>query len=137
MADEEKDSDAQKRDAAVVVWEGDCLEVVRTFPKAIREDLGADIRRLQLGERPLSSRPMRSIGPGVFELRQMDDKGWYRTIYLSKVANRIYMLHSFVKKSAKTSQNDLRIATARLKAVRARLRTEKKNAQKTKPKKSE
>jgi hypothetical protein len=45
---------------AEVVWEGDCLEVVRTFPKPIREDLGADIRRLQVGVKPLNSRPMPS-----------------------------------------------------------------------------
>ncbi len=122
----------EQREEAEVVWEGDCLEVVRSFPKAIREDLGADIRRLQLGERPLSSRPMPSIGPRVFELRQMDDKGWYRVIYLGKVGNRLHMLHSFVKKSAKTSRNDLRIASSRLKAVNARLLEEKKNAKKGK-----
>ena len=99
MADKEN----ERADEADVVWEGDCLEVVRTFPKPIREDLGADIRRMQLGERPLSSRPMPSIGARVFELRQMDDKGWYRVIYLGKVGNRLHMLHAFIKKSAKTS----------------------------------
>jgi hypothetical protein len=36
------------------------------------------------------------------------------------------------KKSAKTSRNDLGIATTRLKAVHARLLEEKKNAQKRK-----
>ena len=131
MADKEAD-DVAEREEADVAWEGDCLEVVRTFPKPIREDLGADIRRLQLGARPISSRPMPSIGPRVFELRQRDDKGWYRVIYLGKVRNRLHMLHSFVKKSAKTSRNDLRIATARLKAVNARLLEEKKNDQKRK-----
>jgi phage-related protein len=53
-------------------------------------------------------------------------------IYLGKVGNRLYMLHGFVKKSAKTSRNDLRIAATRLKAVKARLLEEKKNAQKRK-----
>jgi phage-related protein len=131
MADKVHD-EADEPQEAEVVWEGDSLEVVRTFPKPIREDLGADIRRLQLGERPLSSRPMPSIGRRVYELKQRDDKGWYRVIYLSTVGNRLYMLHSFVKKSAKTSRNDVRIATARLKAVNARLLEEKKNAQKRK-----
>jgi phage-related protein len=129
---DEKDDDDDAPVEADVFWEGDCLEVVRTFPKAIREDLGADIRRLQFGRRPLSSRPMPSIGPRVFELRQRDDKGWYRVIYLGKVENRLYMLHGFVKKSAKTSRNDIRIATARLKAVNARLLEEKRNAEKRK-----
>ena len=42
------------------------------------------------------------------------------------------MLHSFVKKSAKTSRKDLSIAENRLKAVRAKLLEEKKNEQKHK-----
>jgi phage-related protein len=126
------DDENERVSEADVVWEGDCLEVVRTFPKPIREDLGADIRRMQVGERPLSSRPMTSVGARVFELRQMDDKGWYRVIYLGKVGNRLHMLHAFVKKSAKTSANDLRIASARLKAVNARLVEEKRNAKKRK-----
>lgn len=110
---------------ADVVWEGNSLEVVRTFPKAIREDLGADIRRLQLGVRPLNSRPMKSIGRRVFELRQMDKDGWYRLIYLAKVGNTLHMLHGFVKKSAKTSPKDLSIAANRLKTVLARRREER------------
>jgi len=117
---------------AEIVWEGNCLEVVRTFPKPIREDLGADIRRLQVGVKPLNSRPMPSIGKRVYELRQLDEKGWYRVIYLGKVDNRLHMLHAFVKKSAKTSRNDLQIASSRLKAVNARLLEEKRNAKKRK-----
>ncbi len=71
---------------------------------------------------------MKSIGVGVFELKQVDGAGWYRVIYLSKVGNRLHVLHSFVKKSAKTGQKDLDVASARLKAVRARLLEEKRNA---------
>lgn len=119
-------------DEAEVVWEGDCLEVVRTFPKPVREDLGADIRRLQLGEKPINSRPMPSVGQRVYELRQMDEKGWYRVIYLGKVGNRLHMLHAFLKKSAKTSRQDTQIASSRLKAVNARLLEEKRNAKKRK-----
>jgi len=127
MADKEESADEPD-----VVWEGDCLEVVRSFPKPIREDLGADIRRLQFGVRPLRSRPMPSIAQRVFELRQMDENGWYRVIYLGKVGNRLHMLHAFIKKSAKTSRNDLQVASARLKAVNARLLEEKRDAKKRK-----
>ena len=126
MADQEDVEEAE------VVWEGNCLEVVRTFSKPVREDLGADIRRLQLGEKPISSRPMPSVGQRVYELRQMDEQGWYRVIYLGKVGNRLHMLHAFTKKSAKTSRHDLQIASSRLKAVTARLLEEKRNAKKRK-----
>ena len=79
----------------------------------------------------MSSRPMPSVGQRVYELRQMDEKGWYRVIYLGKVGNRLHMLHAFMKKSAKTSRNDLQIASSRLKAVNARLLEEKRECQKT------
>lgn len=116
--------------AAKVAWEGDCLDGLRSFSKAIRQELGLDIRRLQQGKIPHDSRPMKSIGRGVFELRQRDANGWYRLIYLTKVGDTLYMLHAFTKKSAKTSRNDLAIATNRLKNVRARIAEEKKNAPK-------
>ena len=123
---------AKEQQVAAVAWEGDSREVVRTFPDGIKEELGLDIWRMQRGERPLNARPMKSIGPGVFELRQMDEAGWYRLIYLSKVGNTLHMLHAFIKKSASTSRNDLNIATNRLKVVKDRLREEKKNARKEK-----
>lgn len=123
--------DAPQQDATVI-WEGDSLEVLRDFPRAIKKGLGEDLQRMQLGEKPRDSRPMQSIGKGVFELRQIDGKGWYRVIYLKKIANRIFMLHSFVKKSAKTSPRDLNIAKSRLKDVLAMLTKEKKDAKKNK-----
>ena len=104
-----------------VAWEGDSLTVLRQFPSAVRQDLGAELRRLQLGELPLHSRPMPSIGARVFELKEQDQRSWYRVIYLAKVGNRIHVLHCFEKQSAKTSRNDILIAKERFKKVRARL----------------
>jgi phage-related protein len=103
--------------------------VLSGFPAKIRGKIGRDIMRLQLGEKPLSSRPMPSIGKGVFELRQADDRGWYRVIYLQRIANRLYVLHSLIKKSARTPANDLKIASQRLKVVRERLNQEKRDDQ--------
>ena len=89
---------------AQIAWEGDSLESLRLFPKRIREDLGAELFRLQLGIRSSNSRPMKSIGARVFELKEQDSAGWYRIVYLAKVGNTIHALHSFKKQSAKTSK---------------------------------
>jgi len=124
--------EAQPAAEAEVAWEGDSLEVVRSFPRAIRQELGLDIRRLQQGRTPHDSRRMKSIGKGVFELRQRDPGGWYRLIYLTRVGDTLYMLHAFTKKSAKTSRNDLAIAASRLKRVRLRIAEEKRDAGKKK-----
>lgn len=116
-------SENGEREAVEVIWEGDSLEVIRRFPGPVREDLGAELRRLQTGDRPLNSRPMPSIGARVYELREQDERAWYRVIYLAKIGNRIYILHCFEKKSAKTGRSDLALAKARLKQVLARLRS--------------
>jgi len=73
---------------AELVWEGDCLEVLRTFPVKVRQGFGEDIERVRVGVRPLDSESMASVGKGVFELRQRDPDGWYRVIYLSRVDTR-------------------------------------------------
>ncbi len=64
---------------------------------------------------------MSSIRAGVYELREADERTWYRVIYLSKVGNAIYVLHCFEKASRKTSRRDLEVACQRLKKVRQRL----------------
>ena len=111
---------------ATVIWEGNSRTVTQSFPVAVRRGLGQELFRVQLGAKPLDSRPMQSIGAGVFELRQADRNGWYRVVYVRRVGNRVFVLHSFVKKSAKTPAKDLKIAKDRLKAVDARLAEEKK-----------
>ncbi len=121
-------SDEKEKDVeTVVVWEGDSREILRSFPLTVRRGLGEDLYRVQLGQRPLDSKPMRSIGQGVFELRQADDNGWYRVIYFTKIRARVFVLHSFVKKSAKTPPRDLGIAIQRLKAVQALVAEEKRS----------
>ncbi len=106
--------------AAEIAWEGNSLEVIRSFPTGVRADLGMELRRLQFGELPLNSRPMKSIGPRVYEIREQDERAWYRVIYLAKVGHRIHVLHCFEKQSAKTRQNDLQVAKGRLNKVLAR-----------------
>ena len=85
-----------------VVREGDSLDEIRRFPSPVKQDFGAELRRLQKGDRPLHSRPMRSMGARVYELKEQDERAWYRVIYPAKIRNRIYILHCFKKKSAKT-----------------------------------
>jgi len=101
-----------------IVWLGDSLEVLQGFPKAVRIDLGSDLRRLQIGEMPLDSKPMKTVGRGVRELRARDRNNQYRTMYVVKKSDEIVVLHSFVKKSKTTPKADIKVATERLKALR-------------------
>lgn len=112
----------QSKKRASIAWEGDSLEIIRQFPDDIRSDFGFALDQLQLGKRPQNSRPMTSIGAGVFELKEADERAWYRVVYLSKVNDTIYVLHAFEKKTGKTSKQDLETAKIRLKRVLMRIR---------------
>ena len=110
-----------RRDA-VISWEGDSKKVLRGFPKDVRLNLGYELFQLEQHFLPEHFRPMPSIGPKVFELKDGDEKTWYRVIYLSEINNVVYVLHCFEKDSAKTRKKDLRTAKDRFKKVRERLR---------------
>jgi phage-related protein len=111
---------------ASVVWEGDSKEVLKAFPEAVTENFGFELWQLQQGERPRDYRPLPSIGPGVFELRDQDERTWYRVVYLSRIEDVIYVLHCFEKKSRGMPKKDFEKAKQRLKAVNLRLAKEKK-----------
>lgn len=60
----------------------------------------------------------KAFGGGLFELRLKGVEGIARVFYCTRVGHRIVMLHSFVKKTGKTSLAERRIAEARLKEVK-------------------
>ena len=75
--------------------------------------------------RALRARRMESVGPGVWELKEHDEKTWYRVLYLSRIGNVIHVLHCFEKRSRKTERRDLRIASERLAKVLKRLQQQR------------
>ena len=59
---------------------------------------------------------MPSIGSGVREIRIKSD-GHYRVIYIAKIADAVYVLHAFQKKTQKTREQDIDTATQALKQL--------------------
>lgn len=55
----------------------------------------------------------RAFGEGLFELRLKGAEGIARVFFCTLVGRRIVMLHSFIKKSAKTPRRELEIARGR------------------------
>lgn len=112
---------------AAVAWEGDSREILQCFPEDVRQNFGFELWQLQKGERPRDYRPLPSIGPGVFELRDQDERSWYRVVYLSRINDVIYVLHCFEKKSREMPRREFEKAKQRLKTVRSRLSAVKKH----------
>lgn len=59
---------------------------------------------------------MTGVGRGVAEVRVRIGRE-FRVLYVAKFAEAIYVLHAFEKKSQKTTQRDLMIATERLREL--------------------
>lgn len=59
----------------------------------------------------------RSFGEKLFELRMKSKEGIGWIFYCIKVKNKIIMLHSFIKKTQRTPQKELKIARKRLAEV--------------------
>ena len=98
-----------------VKFRGDALESLRRFPESARQDAGFQLDKVQRGRDPDDWKPMRSIGPGVKEIRIRDVTGAFRVIYLATLADAVYVLHCFQKKSEQTSNKDIQLARKRYK----------------------
>lgn len=99
----------------LVEFLGDSLETLRDFPNSARQEAGFQVDKVQRGEEPDDWKPMTTIGQGVKEIRIRDEAGVFRVIYLAKLAEAIYVLHCFQKKTRETSQKDIRLARKRYK----------------------
>lgn len=100
-----------------IVFVGDSLKRLREFPESVRQDAGYELDKVQRGQTPDDFKPMPSIGKGVEEIRIWDDSGTYRVIYMARLADAIYVLHAFQKKTQATSKRDTDIARQRLAQV--------------------
>lgn len=74
---------------------------------------------MQNGLDPDDWKPMKTIGPGVREIRIRDASGAFRIIYLATLTDRVLVLHAFEKKTQRTAQRDIEPALKRLKDWKA------------------
>lgn len=76
---------------------------------------------------------MRTVGSGVYELREQDERAWYRVIYLKKIKNVVHVLHCFEKRTGQTEQKDIDTAKQRLKRLQEQQRQGERIAKEKRP----
>jgi phage-related protein len=77
------------------------------MPDAVRHAIGIELKIVQLGGTPTDIKPITSVGAGACEIGIRDVAGACRTIYVTKFADSIYVLHVFQKKTQKSAKADL------------------------------
>lgn len=94
-------------------FRGSSLDDLRAFPLAAKREAGHQLDQVQNGQEPDDWKPMNTVGQGVKEIRIRDAAGAFRLIHIATLADALYVLHCFQKKSQKTSKTDLDLATKR------------------------
>jgi phage-related protein len=97
----------------VVRFLGDSRKVLQSFPNDARQNAGRQLLQVQVGKQANDCKPMPSIGKGVDEIRIWGESGTYRVIYTARMAEAVYVLHAFQKKTRATSPRDVKIARER------------------------
>ncbi len=100
-----------------IAFVGSALDDLRSFPISARREAGYQLDRVQRDIDPDDWKPMTSIGRGVREIRLHDEGGAFRVIYIASLADAIYVLHAFQKKTQRTARRDLSIAGRRLQQI--------------------
>ena len=87
-----------------------------TFPRAVQREMGRAVRVAQLGGKHESAKPLKG---GVLEVVEDHDGDTYRAVYTVQLAESVYILHVFQKKSRKGIQTPKHV----IDLIKHRLRT--------------
>jgi phage-related protein len=83
-----------------VRWVGSSLKDVKSFPRAVRGEIGAALYAAQKGETDPAAKALKGFGGrGVLEIVTSHVGDTWRTIYTVRIQGAVYVLHAFQKKS--------------------------------------
>jgi phage-related protein len=99
-----------------IEWVGAAKKDLMEFPDDARRQAGFELRSIQQGDFPSDFKPMSTVGKGVEEIRIRTDDA-YRIFYVAKFEEAVYVLHSFQKKTQKTSHSDIELGKQRYKQM--------------------
>ena len=83
-----------------VVWIGSAKADLSSFPEEVKDSIGFALYVAQQGGKHSDAKPLKGFaGAGVLEIIEDHDGDTYRAVYAVRLAGRVYVLHSFQKKS--------------------------------------
>ena len=104
-----------------LVWVGRSKKDLKSFPEDVQDFVGFALDNAQFGDKHPDAKPLNGgklQGKGIFEVVDQFDGDTYRAVYTVKLEGRIYVLHTFMKKSHKgkeTPKHDIELIADRYK----------------------
>ena len=110
-------------DLRPLYWVGSSKKDLLEMPGVIQDAFGYALYLAQAGGKADHAKPLRGFGSaGVLEVVEDWRGDTYRAVYTVRIANGVYVLHCFQKKSKKgiaTAKPDIQKIRERLKAAEA------------------
>jgi phage-related protein len=108
-----------------ISWIRAALKEFETFPEGARSICLAALTIAAEGGKADIAKPMRAMGAGVFEIALPFRGDAYRVVYGVQVAEEVWVVHAFQKKSTqgmKTPQREIELIKDRLQRLKEMLR---------------
>jgi phage-related protein len=105
-------------------WLGSSKEDLLEFPKEVVQEVGFALYIAQTGGHYRKTKSFKGYGSGVYEIVIEYDKNAYRAVYVVNLADTVYVVHCFQKKSKrgiKTPKEEIAIIQKRLKLLKAEI----------------
>lgn len=113
------------RDTRPVSWLKGALRDYLEFPTAAQEVAENALTEIAEGGTPDVAKPLAGLGSGVWELAIKTRRDAYRIVYALQLADAIWILHAFQKKSKRgiaTPKHEINLVRERLKRLKEQLR---------------
>lgn len=68
-----------------VIWLGDTLATLRTFPQEVRDEIGYALYLAEVREKYSEAKPLKGFGPGVLEVVSDHRGDTFRAVYTRSV----------------------------------------------------
>ncbi len=113
------------------------LKEFKALPDVVRAQFALDLQAIQKNKKPFSDfKPLKdSVGVGAIELIENGSPA-YRTVYVAKYVDTVYVLHSFTKTTNGVDRQAMKTAKGRYKLMQQEIDALKKKTKMTKKKKN-
>ena len=101
-----------------LVWMGNSLETVRSFPSAVKDEIGFALYQAQVGSKHINAKPLKGLGPGILEIVSDYGCNTFRAVYTVRLGLKVYVLHAFQKKAKRgiaTPKSEIALIKDRMK----------------------
>lgn len=111
-----------------LVWLGNSRRNIQAFPEGAQKIIGDELQLIQFGGIPKDAKPFKGVGGGVIEIAVRYEGGAYRTVVAVQLAETIYVLHAFQKKSKRgiaTPKHEIDLIKQRYAEAKEKAKNEK------------